>query len=74
MAEIFKCKEPGCGGSVDANDFAALRTGGCSISSLAYACQKCHRLHRDDGELVFAADGQALFVNPFGKVVKGGQR
>ncbi len=69
MAKLFDCREKGCGGAVDANDFVILQVGGCSISSLAYACGKCSRLHRDDGTLISARDGKRLFRKD-GKAVK----
>jgi hypothetical protein len=71
MAKIFDCKEPGCDGAVDANDFVVLQTGGCSISSLGYACAKCGRLHEYDGTLFNSRDGQKLFSEN-GKAVKRG--
>lgn len=69
MGKIFDCASDACDGSVDANDFTALQTGGCSISKLAFACGKCRRLHDCDGALRNAPDNSPLFFRD-GKVVK----
>ncbi|MDD2732257.1 MAG: hypothetical protein PHI53_03640 [Candidatus Pacebacteria bacterium] len=69
MAKIFDCKN--CEqGIVDANDFVVLQIGGCSISSLAYPCNNCGRLHRSDGSLVNTKEGAPLFSKE-GTILKG---
>jgi uncharacterized Fe-S cluster-containing MiaB family protein len=47
--ENTRCKENCCDGHINANNFTILQVGGCSISSLAYYCDKCGRLHRWNG-------------------------
>lgn len=56
-----KCQEPECAGVLDVNSFVILQAGGCAISSLAYPCNTCSRLHRWDGEQLVNARGQRLF-------------
>lgn len=69
--EDTECKENGCDGHIDANHFTTLQVGGCSISSLAFYCDRCGRLHRWNGcEPIITKEGFKLFYENGRTVLK----
>ena len=50
MARIFSCKNIGCCGDIDANQFFFPPVRGCTISHISFACPICGLVHRPDGE------------------------
>jgi len=72
MAEIFDCKNPGCAGVIDANNFFFPPVRGCTISHLSYACPVCGLVHWPDGQpksftqglMAFRLDGKIIEKEP----------
>jgi len=60
------CKE--CGGVVSNAIF--VKTGCGPPSSPAYVCEKCGRLHWEDGSPVFNRAGNPAFIKDGGLVIK----
>lgn len=69
MDKERQCKEEGCVGTINANDFVILHSGGCATSSLAFYCCACGRLHWwNEAEPISNKFGQKLFYES-GKIV-----
>lgn len=66
MAAIFECKNRGCGGVIDANEFFFPPVRGCTISHISYACPICGLIHGPEGQqksftpglIAFRVDGK----------------
>ena len=69
MAKIFDCKNPGCTGIIDANEFFFPPVRGCTISHISFACPICGLVHGSDGEPKSFKQGLRAFRRD-GKIVQ----
>jgi hypothetical protein len=56
-----KCSMVGCGGEIDMGAQTFLQTG-CQSVSPAYPCNKCRRLHWDNGIACFNRPGNPVYL------------